>query len=51
MNFSIEKRGEIVLKGKGKKMAYVVRPAEHGQFQVEDGPGSMPPPIHGMPKP
>jgi len=25
-NFSIEKRGEIFLKGKGKQMAYVVRP-------------------------
>jgi PAS domain S-box-containing protein len=32
MGFSIEKRGEIDLKGKGKKMVYVVRPPDHNAF-------------------
>ena len=32
MNYNIEKRGEIELKGKGKKVAYVVRPAGISSF-------------------
>ncbi|OHT00099.1 Adenylate and Guanylate cyclase catalytic domain containing protein [Tritrichomonas foetus] len=32
MNFNIEQRGEIVLKGKGKKMAYIVRAFATGSF-------------------
>jgi class 3 adenylate cyclase len=32
MSFVIDKRGEIFLKGKGKKMAFVVRPPEHAVF-------------------
>ena len=37
MNFNIEERGLINLKGKGKKMAYIVRPMEQSSFFV----GSM----------
>ena len=32
MNFNIEQRGEIYLKGKGKKMAYIVRQMQPGSF-------------------
>ncbi|OHT12680.1 Adenylate and Guanylate cyclase catalytic domain containing protein [Tritrichomonas foetus] len=32
MNFNVEKRGLIELKGKGKKMAYIVRPHDQGSF-------------------
>ncbi|EAY19483.1 Adenylate and Guanylate cyclase catalytic domain containing protein [Trichomonas vaginalis G3] len=32
MNYNIERRGEIELKGKGKKMAYIVRPLALSSF-------------------
>lgn len=32
MNYNVEKRGEIELKGKGKKTAYVVRPLAMSSF-------------------
>ena len=32
MSFNIEQRGEVELKGKGKKMAYIVRPITNGSF-------------------
>jgi PAS domain S-box-containing protein len=35
MGFSIEKRGEIFLKGKGKRMTYLVRPER--SLQADDG--------------
>jgi class 3 adenylate cyclase len=37
IGFSIEKRGEIFLKGKGNKMAYVVRPPERAGVFAEQG--------------
>ncbi|OHT07620.1 Adenylate and Guanylate cyclase catalytic domain containing protein [Tritrichomonas foetus] len=36
LNFNIEQRGEIVLKGKGKKMAYIVRAFPTGSFFMQD---------------
>ena len=41
-NFNIEKRGLIELKGKGKRMAYVVRPAMISSFftSADDDPAS-----------
>jgi PAS domain S-box-containing protein len=32
LGFNVEQRGEIFLKGKGKRMAYMVRPLEHSTF-------------------
>jgi PAS domain S-box-containing protein len=46
LNFQIEKRGEIFLKGKGKKMAYVVRPPEHAPFVVGPESSGMLIPLH-----
>lgn len=36
LNFNIEQRGEIMLKGKGKKMAYIVRPITSGSFFLQN---------------
>ncbi|OHS96426.1 Adenylate and Guanylate cyclase catalytic domain containing protein [Tritrichomonas foetus] len=43
LSFNIEQRGEIELKGKGKKMAYLVRPMTTGSFfmQSEKDPNNM----------
>ncbi|OHS96029.1 Adenylate and Guanylate cyclase catalytic domain containing protein [Tritrichomonas foetus] len=38
LNFSIEERGLIFLKGKGKRMAYIVRLNEHSSFFVSTFP-------------
>ncbi|OHT01729.1 Adenylate and Guanylate cyclase catalytic domain containing protein [Tritrichomonas foetus] len=35
MSFNIEQRGEIELKGKGKRMAYIVRPIQNGSFFLQ----------------
>ena len=45
MNFNIEQRGEIFLKGKGKRMAYVVRPNESSSFFVsaDSSQATLPP--------
>ncbi|OHT14492.1 Adenylate and Guanylate cyclase catalytic domain containing protein [Tritrichomonas foetus] len=34
MNFNIEERGLVMLKGKGKKMAYIVRPTDQSSFFI-----------------
>ncbi|OHT01909.1 Adenylate and Guanylate cyclase catalytic domain containing protein [Tritrichomonas foetus] len=36
MNFNIEPRGEIELKGKGKKMAYIVHAQTNGSFFIQE---------------
>ena len=42
MNFNIEQRGLIDLKGKGKRMAYIVRPSEGASFLLPDNLSSAP---------
>ena len=40
LNFNIEQRGEVELKGKGKKMAYLVRPMAAGSFFLKSDKSS-----------
>lgn len=48
MSFNIEQRGEIFLKGKGKRMAYVVRPTDSSSFFVSaDSSQASLPPLNG----
>ncbi|OHS94912.1 Adenylate and Guanylate cyclase catalytic domain containing protein [Tritrichomonas foetus] len=42
MSFNIEQRGEIELKGKGKRMAYIVRPIQNGSFFLQSDRDIMP---------
>ena len=39
LNFNIEQRGEVMLKGKGKKMAYIVRPSMGESFYLNEKDG------------
>lgn len=40
LSFNIEQRGEVELKGKGKKMAYLVRPITGGSFFIKSDKSS-----------
>ena len=49
MNINIEQRGEVVLKSKGKRMTYIVRPITNGSFlfKANKSPESMGSPFEG----